>query len=196
MQVHQFEGIYGVTYEYGISAEVIDFDGLDTFDITPTASTAVERLTGGQLIQAGYLKETDSGARVAYHKQQAEIRTSLSQLNLAEEVSETVNDLASLRAGEDITAYANRLSAYGRLARSIGYCAISWQKTSAPNVKQASVNGHIITKVEAGGFEAAFIEQDSQLVPVTNAREIYDLAKQVLGQNMLRLYVSLSREGD
>ena len=50
--------------------------------------------------------------------------------------------------------------------------------------------------MEAGGFESAFIERDGKVVPVKDAREIYDLTKQVLGSNMLRLYVSLSREGD
>lgn len=196
MQVHQIEGIYGVTDENGISAEVIDFDGLDTFDLVPAAPNARERLAGGQLVRAGYLQETDSGARVTYHGQKAEMHNSLGKLGLVEVVSDEVKGLASLRTGEDMTAYANRLYAYGRLARSISYCGLSWQETDAPNIKQVEVNGYTITKVEAGGFESAFIERDGRLVPISDAREIYDLTKQVLGQNMLRLYVSLSREGD
>lgn len=196
MQIHQFEGIYGVSDENGVSAEVIDFDGLDTFDLTPSMPSPSERLAGGQLIQAGYLQETDSGARVTYRQQQAEVRSSLAQLVSLEGISDDVEGLASLRPAEDITTYANRLSAYGRLARSIDYCGLEWTATSAPNVMQANVNGWMITKVEAGGFESAFIERDGKVVPVKGAKEIYDLTRQVLGGKMLRLYVSLSREGD
>lgn len=196
MQIHQFEGIYGVTDENGVSAEVIDFDGLDTFDLTPTAPTPGERLAGGQLVLAGYVKDTDQGARVGYYQQQTGMRNTLGQLPSVESVSDDVKALAALRPGEGITAYANRLGAYGRLARSIGYCGLEWTATSAPNVAQTTVNGWTITKVEAGGFESAFIERDGKVVSVKDAREIYDLTKQVLGGNMLRLYVSLSREGD
>lgn len=196
MQVHQFEGIYGVTDEHGISAEVIDFDGLDTFDLTPSDPTPIERLAGRQLIQSGFLRNTDGGAAVTYHRQQAEMRGTSTQLSALEGIGDSVKDLATLRPGEDITTYANRLYAYGRLARSLGYAGLQWTKTDAPNVVQANVNGWTITKVEAGGFESAYIEQDGELVPVKDAREIYDLTRKVLGSNMLRLYVSLSREGD
>jgi hypothetical protein len=196
MQIHQFEGIYGVSDENGVSAEVIDFDGLDTFDLTPSAVSPSERLAGGQLIQAGYLREVDGGARVTYYQQQADVHNSLGQLSGLETVCDDVKGLASLRPGESITTYANRLSAYGRLARSIDYCGLDWTATTAPNVMQTTVNGWTITKVEAGGFESAFIERDGKIVPVQNAKEIYDLTKQVLGGSMLRLYVSLSREGD
>lgn len=199
LQIHQFEGIYGVTEENGVSAEVIDFDGLDAFDLTAHAATAgpVERLVGGQLMQAGYLPAVDQGARVVYYQQQEGLRSSLERVSGAEDVSEAVKRMTSMHPGEDVAAYANRLNAYGRLARSIGYCSLDWTITSAPNVKQAHIDDWTITQVEAGGFEAAFIERDGQLVPLEDTtKDIYDAAKQVLGSNMLRLYVSQSREGD
>jgi hypothetical protein len=196
MQVHQLEGIYGVTEDYGISAEVIDFDGLDSFDLVPTAPTPSERLAGRQLIQTGFLRNTDDGAAVAFYQQQAEMRGSSTQLSALEEVSDNVKELATLRPGEDITAYTKRLYAYGRLARSLDYTELQWTVTAAPNVVQTNVNGWTITKVETGGFESAYIEQGGELMPLQDAKEIYDLTRRVLGSSMLRLYVSLSREGD
>jgi hypothetical protein len=95
-----------------------------------------------------------------------------------------------------ITASARRLGAYGRLARSLAYSDLAWQQTDAPNVQRATVDDWTVTKVEAGGFESAYIERDGHMMPVDNAKEIYELTKQMLGSNMLRLYVSLSREGD
>jgi len=196
MEVHQLEGIYGVTEDNGVSAEIIDFDGLDTFDLTPSEPNASERLAGGQLVRSGYLADTDSGALVTYHRQQADVRGSLAQLSDIEGLNGEVKGLAALRPGEDIGTYANRLYAYGRLARSIGYAGIRWTPTSAPNVKQANIDDWTITKVEAGGFESAYIEREGKIMPVNDAREIYDLTKRVLGTSMLRLYVNMSREGD
>lgn len=198
MQIHQFEGIYGVTEENGISAEVIDFDGLDTFDLGDgsTEHSPLERLVGGQLLQDGYVKELDRGARVSYYQQQDQLRNSATQLGENEEISESVKALAQRRPGEDMTAYASRLHSYGRLARSIGYCGLEWAPTSAPNTMRADINGWTVTKVDVGGFESAFAERNGEIVHVRNAKEIYDLTKQMLGSRMLRLYVSLSREGD
>lgn len=198
MQIHQFEGIYGVNQENGVSAEVIDFDGLDTFDITPGVEqySPHERLAGGQLIQSGYLQETDHGARVSYYRQQTDMRSALSRATALSEVSDDVKAIVALRPGEGMTAYANRLGTYGRLARSLGYIGLEWSATDAPNVMRATVGDWTLTKVEAGGFETAFIERGGKLVPVENTKELYDLTKQVLGNKMLRLYVTLSREGD
>lgn len=196
MQIHQFEGIYGVTDEYGISAEVIDFDGLDIFDLAPMVPNPGERLAGKQLIQSGFLRSTDNGAAVTFHQHQSEMRVSSVQLSELEEVSDGLKVLASLRSGEDITAYANRLNTHGRLARSLSYVGLHWTSTSAPNVVQSNINGWKITKVEVGGFESAYIERDGDIVPVRNAKEIYDLTRHVFGSNILRLYVTLSIEGD
>lgn len=198
MRIHQFEGIYGVTDENGVSAEVIDFDGLDTFDLVSNMVeySPGERLAGGQLVQAGYLQETDRGVRVAYYQQQARMRSASIGVRETEDVSEEVKALASLRPGEDIIAYAYRLSTYGRFARSISHFDLEWIPANAPNIAQAAVGDRTITKVEVGGFESAFIEQDGRVVPINHAKDIYDLTKQVLGSKFLRLYVSLSREGD
>jgi hypothetical protein len=198
MQIHQYEGIYGVTDENGVSVEVIDFDGLDAFDLSPTMAqySPGERLASGQLLRTGYLQESDRGTRVAYHQQQSDMRDTLAQLDGLEGISEDVKTMSALRPSEDITAYAKRLSNYGRLARSVGYCGLEWAETDAPNVVQATVNDWSITLVKAGGFETAYIERAGKVIPINDARELYDLTKQVLGSNMLRLYVSLSREGD
>jgi len=50
MRMHQFEGIYGVREEIGVSVEVIDFDGLDTYDLRPEMElySPGERLVGGE----------------------------------------------------------------------------------------------------------------------------------------------------
>ena len=197
-EIHQFEGIYGVTPEAGVSAEVIDFDGIDTFDVRPNGDkqTPIERLTGGQLVIAGYLPATDSGDLVTYHRQQGGLRSELARLSEAEEVSDTVKGIAGLRQGEDITAYARRLQGQGRMARALGYCGLEWAATSSPNVQQFEAGVLKVTRVEAGRFMTAFVERDGELVSTADGKKILEVGKQIAGYRMLKLYVDLSKEGD
>ncbi|HYH75795.1 MAG TPA: hypothetical protein VD735_07615 [Candidatus Saccharimonadales bacterium] len=197
-EVHQFEGIYGVNPEAGVSAEVIDFDGIDTFDVRSNGDeqTPIERLTGGQLVNAGYLPTVDKGDLVTYHRQQGDMRSELARLSESEEVSDVVKGIAGLRQGEDITAYARRLQGQGRMARALGYCGIAWTETGAPNVQQFETGDLKVTRVEAGGFMTAFVERDGQLIDTSDGKKILEVGKQVAGYRMLKLYVDLSKEGD
>lgn len=198
MQVHQYEGIYGISAENGISVEVIDFDGLDIYDLKPdsTEPTPFERLIGSQLVRAGYLVDIDSNVRVIYHQQQNKIRDSLAQLSTFEEINDNVRAVAVSQEYEDTASYFKRLNMYGRLARSIGYYGLEWLQTTLPHVSMAKFGDWTITKIEAGMFETAFVEYDGRFIPINNGREMYDLIRRVFGGDILRLHTTLSKEGD
>lgn len=198
--VHQFEGIYGVNNAGEVSVEVIDFDGIDTFDLRDSSSTAYsekERLLGAQMIHAGLLATTDNGARVIYAQYKHKLRDTINDLRGAGVLSEGILVLASIGADEDLNTYLRRVEPNARFARVIK-AAMPYILPSADEVVSTlrTANHETVSFVRICGFDLCFIENaEGNPQPIT-PQNLRTIAKNISNNKILNLHFQMAREGD
>ena len=197
MKVHQLEGIFSIPSETEISAEVIDFDGIDSFDIggQRTRLSPTERLMGGKLKSVGYLL-TDPSSMLSCvsfrNKVQNIVHCLVEQDILGEDIKVEISRHFP-DSPDVITREQTGAVKLGRLLKNIG---VDGQETENPCIKQLRHRNNLITMISIEGYELAFWEVASTLVDCTDIKTVSTVLSRLLGVEILPIHLSSLKEGD
>lgn len=197
MKVHQLEGIFSLPSETEISAEVIDFDGIDSFDITgkEASLSPAERLMGGKLRNVGYL-QTDPDSMLAYVSFRNKVRNAVGGLIESDILGEDVKAEVSRHFPnfpDVISRERTGAVKLGRLLKSIG---VDWEETENPHIKQFQNGENLIIRISIEGYELAFWKKGSTLVDCADIKTISHDLPDLIGVEILPVHLSSLREGD
>jgi hypothetical protein len=194
--VYQLEGIYGLRQQEDMQTEVIDFDGLESYDLIPDwpGNKTQEQIIKGQLIQNGFITRSDGSALVDYYKQKDNIESTIS--DSSDEINDSIASLVHFTKGEDMHSYFNRLSIYGRIARTLKYAGYKYDNDGNGRVRHGKLGDWDITSIMTGGFETAYLQHNGSLVEVNDIQQMRNILKQIIGSSTLNLCIEISKEGD
>ena len=201
--IHQLEGMYGVN-ELGVpTIEIIDFDGMDTFDLERydyiINKTPQERLFGCQLEQIGFIKRIDLSALSSYLSQEADIEACLSVMCNDADMPNQIISVITKVEGELLYSYFNRLKPY-IFAFNVLRCLIPCGNTcsnTTEKYKYVIQDGDIdVYLLEISGVGVAFLLERCEVIHFWSEYHARDTIMRVFGPRILPVYLSNAREGD
>ena len=197
MKVHQLEGIFSIPSETEISAEIIDFDGLDAFDIScrkPILSPS-ERLTRGQLIGSGFLL-TDPESLLSFIPLQLRIQRDIKSLIDSPIITDDIKGEVSRHFSNSPDIFTRELTGAVKLGRLLGYLDVDWENTESPQVKFFRNGDNTLILISIEGFDIAFWKKKDTLVDCTDIKRLTRELSHITGTEITGVYLSLLREGD
>ena len=196
LKTHQIEGIFSITNEYGVSMEVIDFDGIDTFDLgSPNLQlNPAERLTAAHLKMSGYTI-SDSQDLISYIQFRNEVNIALSDVISSKEIPNQVKNIVKevvVPKSENVFG-ADVLGSVklSRLLKSLGVYTNEGDST----VKQISTKDGDLYIVSIVGFDMAFLLKDGQPINFTDIKRQRQLLSKILKVDIIDAHFSYLREG-
>lgn len=198
MQIHQLEGIFSVLNKHEISMEVIDFDGLDTYDIgnarKPSLSPT-ERLVRGQLIGSGYLI-TDPEEALSFISFRDKIRDCARSIVDSQAIPEYIREEIAKHFGDSEYLFTHKLSGPVKLARLLRNIGVKWGDTDIPGIKRFQKGNDMITIVSIEGFDMAFWCNNNISIDCSNIRAVSKRLAGVTGKEIVSAHFSSIQEGD
>jgi len=198
MQVHQLEGIFSITSEAEISAEVIDFDGIDSFDLgnQPQTLSVSEKLVGAQLRNVGYLI-SDPEELLSYASFRRGVRAKVDEVSKLPSLSQYIKDGIRRHFPDTIEIFTREQTSAVKLGRLLSLLNIDWEQTDNPNVRTANYGSDTLTIISVEGFDLGFWNScDSGLVDCFNIRSQSTALSKMIGKEILPVYLTSLREGD
>src|SRR3989344_4811391 len=198
MQVHQLEGIFSITSEAEISAEVIDFDGIDSFDLgnQPQTLSVSEKLVGAQLRNVGYLI-SDPEELLSYASFRRGVRAKVDEVSKLPSLSQYNKDGIRRHFPDTIEIFTREQTSAVKLGRLLSLLNIDWEQTDNPNVRTANYGSDTLTIISVEGFDLGFWNScDSGLVDCFNIRSQSTALSKMIGKEILPVYLTSLREGD
>jgi hypothetical protein len=198
LKTHQLEGIFSVTNEFGVSMEVIDFDGIETFDLykQPALLNPTERLTSALLVMSGY-SLPDSEIPVMYAKFRSTVRESLRMINDSYEISEAIKqDINKLVDPNSTKIFSQDLAGPVKLGRLLKALRIDLEITQIPEIRKILTSDGEITSVTIQGFEMAFWEVNGTTVDCSNIKKLSGKLSAAIGREIVESHYSYLDEGD
>lgn len=199
LKTHQLEGIFSITSN-GISTEVIDFDGIDTFDLKDEGDPQLnpaERLVAAHLRLNDYTL-TNSQRLITFIQYRKDIQKSLIQIANSEILPDQIKEVIKkidLSRPENIFDTDTLGSA--KLARLLK--VIMNSKDNEANqclVRQfQTISGNLFI-ISIKGFDMAFLQKGCQLVDFTDIKKQRSILQKMLKTDIIDVYFSYTREGD
>lgn len=202
LQMHQLEGIFSLTNE-AVSAEVIDFDGIDNLDaarlhtgeeLLPELKPA-ERILRSHLISCGFLVSDPIALRSLYLMRQTVenvknvvIKTDL----LSEEIKYSV--IKHLSNPREI--FERCLTGPVKLAKLLRALGLKWTGTEISGIERCVYDGHILTLVSVEGFELAYWENNGRLINTDKIKELVEELSSLTQRQIVKAHLSYIHEGD
>lgn len=197
MKTHQLEGIFSIPSENEISAEVIDFDGIDSFDIgrEEPSFSAAEKLVQGQLDRVGYLltKPEDLLSYIAFKNK---VRGIVNDLINSPHLTEDIKREISRHASNSSDIFSREQTGAVKLGNLLKSLDIDWNDTENPHIKFYQNGDSVITAIFIEGYALAFWEKTSTLVDCTDIKSVSAVLSHITGKEILPVHLSSLREGD
>lgn len=198
MQVHQLEGIFSIPNGTEISAEVIDFDGIDSFDLLSYKNQTIalpEKLAHAQLRSVGYLL-SGSEELLSYITFRRKIREAVEEINNLPIVPEEVRVELSRYTSDPIETFIREQPGSVKLGRLLDILDVDWNKIDNSNIKIAQYNENTLIMISVEGFNLGFWSNDSKLVDCSEIRPVSMRLSKIIGKEVLPVHLSSLREGD
>lgn len=197
MKVHQLEGIFSIPSVTEISAEIIDFDGIDSFDLDgqkPQLSVA-ERLVRGQFNCVGYLslKPEDLLSYIAFKNK---VRGIVNCLVDSPDLTEDIKREISRHVPNFSNIFSIKQTGAVKLGRLINNLDIDWSYSKNPHIRFFQNGDSVITTISVEGYDLAFWKKASNLVDCTDIKALSFELSRITGKEILSVHLSSLREGD
>ena len=200
--IHQLEGMYGVT-DSGIAiVEIIDFDGIDVFDIDrcnfSIEPSPQELIFGRQLELIGFLKRIDIGAFLGHLIQESEIEECVSELISVDNLPEQIKRIVAKSDNEALEAYFDRLKPYIYTSKVLRWVDSLKYANAIPEIcRYAEYDNSIrIYQLSIAGADMAFLLNQGELLCFRSESHAREIIVHVFGPKILPIYLSYAREGD
>lgn len=197
MKVHQLEGIFSIPSETEINAEVIDFDGLDAFDIgcrKPILSPS-ERLIRGQLINSGFLL-TDPESLLSFIPLRLRIQETIKSVIDSPIISDDIKSEISRHFPDSSEVFTREITGAVKLGRLLRYLNVELDDTETHQVKFFKNGDNTLILISIEGFDIAFWKKKEGLVDCTDIKRLTRELSHIVGTEITGVYLSLIREGD
>lgn len=197
MKVHQLEGIFSIPSETEISAEVIDFDGIDSFDIggQELSLSPAERLVQGQLRSVGYLL-TNPDDLLSYISFKNQIQDIVGGLIDSTNVAGDIKMEISRHFPNSSGVFSRKQTGAVKLGRLLKSLDIDWSDTENPHIRLFKNSDSEITAIYIAGYDLAFWRKASILVDCTDIRTVSLELSRITRREILPAHLSSLREGD
>jgi hypothetical protein len=197
MGIHQFEGIFSIPSESEISAEIIDFDGLEAFDVgfQGLQIDPSERLIRGQLRRAGFLT-TDPESLLQYIAYRRRVAATVGELIKSSEIPDDIKERLSQQFINSFDLFTRNRTDPVKLGRLLDTLCLDWEDTTNPQVKYFRNENDMLIMFSVEGFNLAFWKDSGKLVDCSNLRKIAAKLSRVVGKEILPVHLSALKEGD
>jgi hypothetical protein len=197
MQVHQLEGIFSIPSSNEISAEVIDFDGIDSFDLSdqPLKLTPAEKLVNFQLRSMGY-SVSDPEVLLSYTSFTRGVRAKVNEVSQSPTLSQDIKDEMARHFQDTMDVFAREQTGAVKLGRLFSVLNMEWDQTDDPAVKTANHGNNTLTMVSIEGFDLGFWNSNSGLVDCSDIHSRSSTLSKMIGREILPVHLSSLREGD
>ena len=200
--VHQLEGMYGVT-DNGIPIiEIIDFDGLDVFDIGRSSYDIdlppQELFFCQQLESIGFLKRGDTNAFSRYLMQESEITECISMLNNVDNLPRQIKSIIIKLDNESLDSYFNRLKPYIYASKALRWVdSLKYVDIVTEICKYAKYDNNVcFYLLSIAGTDMMFLLSRGELSYFESESQAKDIITHIFGPKILPVYFSYAREGD
>lgn len=200
--VHQLEGMYGVTDSGIPSVEIIDFDGIDVFDIGRCSFSIElspqELIFGRQLELIGFLKRIDINAFLGHLMQESEIEECVSKLSSVDNLPEQIKRIIAKSDDEALGSYFDRLKPYIYTARALRWVDSLKYADAIPEVYRYAEydNGIQAYQLSIAGADMTFLLTRGELLCFGSENHAKEIIVHTFGPKILPIYLSYAREGD
>lgn len=197
MQVHQLEGIFSVPSNSEISAEVIDFDGIDSFDLSDQhlKLTPAEKLVNSQLRNMGY-SASDPEALLSYTSFTRGVRAKVHEVSKSPNLPQDIKDEVAHHFPDTTDVFTREQTGAVKLGKLFSVLNMNWDQTDNPAVKTANYGNDTLTMVSIEGFDLGFWNSNSGLVDCSDIRSRSRTLSKMIGREILPVHLSSLREGD
>lgn len=202
MGIHQLEGMYGVTDNGVPIIEIIDFDGIDVFDIGRCSfsinQSPQELIFGQQLELIGFLRRRDTGAFSGYLMQESEIAERVSRLNRIDNLPGQIKRIITKSDDEALGSYFDRLKPYIYASKILRWVnPLKYTDVITGICKYAEYNNDVrIYRLSIAGADVAFLSTRGELSYFESENHAKEVIMHVFGSKILPVYLSYAREGD
>lgn len=199
--IHQLEGMYGVS-ELGIPMiEIIDFDGIEVFDLGRRSytieKTLQEKLLDCQLEQIGFIERMDIDALSNYLRQESEISLCLKTLYGDNRISSQIIDIIVKAEGESLNSYFNRMKPYIYAFNILRWIIPLDESHGTVHEYRYTQNDKIYTYLlDISNIGMAFLLDHDELIYFSSENHAREIITRVFGSKILPVYLSYAREGD
>ncbi len=197
LQVHQLEGIFSIPEETEISAEVIDFDGIDSFDLGGQSRiySPGEKLVQAQLRDTGYLL-SNSENLLSFISFRKNVREAVDEISNMPNIPQDIKLEAIRHLSNPIEIFTREQTGAVKLGRLFNLLNIDWDQTDSPAVKTAIYDNDTLTMVSIEGFDLGFWNSNSGLVDCSDIHSRSSTLSKMIGREILPVHLSSLREGD
>lgn len=197
MSTHQLEGIFSIPSKSEISAEVIDFDGIESFDLEggSLSLTPKERLVEGQLASTNFLVASpkDTLSFVSYRNKIDDV---VHEVVSSQHLNDVMKEEVVKHSKVPYEIFSREFTGPVKLGRLLNLLKLDWQDTDSTHIKKFINGKHEIIRVSIEGYELGFWKNNSEMVDFdTNGLHVSELSR-VLGQQIVPVHLHSLREGD
>lgn len=202
LQMHQLEGIFSLTNE-AVSAEVIDFDGIDNLDtarshtgeeLLPELKPA-ERILRSHLISCDFLVSDPIALRSLYLMKQTveNVKNVVVKTDL---LSGEIKDSVIKHLSHPGVIFERNSTGPVKLARLLRVLGLKWMGTKISGIEKCVYSGHILTLVSVESFELAYWENNGRLINTDKIEELVGELSSLTQRQVVKAHLSYIHEGD
>jgi len=197
LTTHQLEGIFSIPSVSEVSAEVIDFDGIESFDLqTNNLLSPKERLVQGQLATSNFLV-TSSEDILSYVSFRRDVRKTVQNIVSSQYLNDKIRDDVIQHTNDRIEVFSRELTGPVKLGRLLELLDMNWEPTDNPHVRRFVNGEHEFIQVSIDGYKLGFWQhRDNGMVDVSNLKAHASILSGILGKPIVPAHFSYLREGD
>lgn len=202
MGIHQLEGMYGVTDKGVPLIEIIDFDGIDVFDIGrhnfDIDLSPQELIFGRQLELTGFLRRRDIGAFSNYLMQESCITKCVSKLKCVDILPRQISEIITKSNNETLVQYFDRLNPYIYAFKILKWVnSLMYTDAIDGLFRYAKYDKKIcIYQLNIDGITMAFLLNQGEFLFFDSKDHAREIIMHIFGSKILPVYLSYAREGD
>lgn len=197
MNVHQLEGIFSIIDDQTVSAEVIDFDGIDISDMEGISIDLgiQEQFINHDLNNAGILIN-DPKVLLEYSEYKAGVRSQIDQILESTDLPQDAKDDLEKVFKVNNYEFPRDMTENIKLGRLLNLLDINWDSTSLENIKVIESDHGKLFLISINGFNIGYLANGDKVVEIDDLKDQVSLIEKITNRQIVTVHLSSLREGD
>lgn len=197
LTTHQLEGIFSIPSLSEISAEVIDFDGIESFDLQTTHTLSPkEKLVQGKLATSDFLITSHEDV-MSFVLFRDGVRKIVQEVVSSQYLNDAMRETVIRHTYDQNEVFSREFSGPVKLGRLLELLDISWEPTDSSYVNRFTNGEDEFIQVSIEGYRLGFWKHnDGGVIDTEELGSKISKLSEILGRTIVPAHLNYLREGD
>lgn len=197
MNVHQLEGIFSIIDDQTVSAEVIDFDGIDISDMEGISiDLGIQEQFINHNLDDAHILTNDPKVLLEYSEFKAGVRSQIDEILESNELPQSAKDDLKKVFEENNYDFPRDMTENVKLGRLLNLLDIDWNSTSLENIKIIESDYGKLFYISINGFSIGYLTDGDNVIEINDLRDQVALIEKITDRQIVTAHLSSLREGD